>query len=44
MVKTIMQDKTMLFLVIVVEFFVGVAITEVVSYYEAEAKSIISNT
>ena len=33
-----MQDKTMLFLVLVVAFFVGGAITGVLSDYEAEAK------
>ena len=44
MVKTIMQDKTMLFLVLVVAFFVGGAITGVFSDYEAEAKTNITDT
>jgi len=44
MVKTIMQDKMMLFLVLVVAFFVGGAITGVFSDYEAEAKTNITNT
>ena len=39
-----MQDKTMLFLVLVVAFFVGGAITGVFSDYEAEAKTNIINT
>jgi len=44
MVKTIMQDKTMLSLALVVAFFVGGAITEVFSDFEAEAKINITNT
>jgi len=44
MVKTIIQDKHMLFLVLVVAFFVGGAITGVFSDYEAEAKTDITNT
>ncbi len=44
MVKTIMQDKTMLFLVLVMAFFVGGAITEVFSDFEAEAKTNITTT
>ena len=39
-----MQDKTMLFLVLVVAFFVGGAITGVFSDYEAEAKTNITDT
>ncbi len=39
-----MQDKTMLFLVLVVAFFVGGAITQVFSDFEAEAKTNITNT
>ena len=39
-----MQDKTMLFLVLVVAFFVGGAITGVFSDYEAEAKTNIIDT
>ncbi len=44
MVKTIIQDKQMLFLVLVVAFFVGGAITGVFSDFEAEAKTNITNT
>jgi len=44
MVKTIMQDKTMLFLALALAFFVGGAITEVFSDFEAEAKTSITNT
>ena len=43
MAKTIFQDKTMLFLVLVVAFFVGGAITGVFSDYEVEAKTTISD-
>ena len=39
-----MQDKTMLFLVLVIAFFVGGAITGVFSDYEAEAKTNITDT
>ena len=39
-----MQDKTMLSLALVVAFFVGGAITEVFSDFEAEAKTDITNT
>lgn len=44
MIKTIIQDKAMLFLVLVVAFFVGGAITGVFSDYEAEAKTNMTNT
>jgi hypothetical protein len=43
MVKTIIQDQTMLFLVLVVAFFVGGSITEVFYNNEAEAKTNITN-
>ncbi len=39
-----MQDKTMLSLALVVAFFVGGAITQVFSDFEAEAKINITNT
>jgi len=38
MTKIVIQDKTMLFLLLFVAFFVGAAITAVFSDYEAEAK------
>jgi hypothetical protein len=43
MVKTIIQDQTMLFLVLVVAFFVGGSTTEIFSDYEADAKINITN-
>ena len=43
MVKTIIQDKQMLFLVLFAAFFVGTAITGVFSDYEAEAKKDSNN-
>lgn len=43
MVKTIIQDQTMLFLVLVVAFFVGGSITGIFSDYEADAKINITN-
>ena len=44
MVKTIIQDQTMLYLVLVVAFFVGGSITGIFSDYEAEAKTNLTNT
>ena len=44
MVETVIQDKTMFCLALVVAFFVGGAITETFSDYEVEAKTNITNT